>query len=137
MVATLDLGQAKLSSPVLVVPLSAIVSPADGTNTFNVFVVTGEGDQEVARRREFNRVQTFGNKVAIAKGAALGERVITNGATLVTTVKLSGLFPEVTRSVKSSTDGTPQRHRPHPERTQHCSLFCRKPADLLDLAWLR
>ncbi len=83
MVATLDLGQAKLSSSVLVVPLSAIVSPSDGTNSFNVFVVTGEGGNEVARQRAVQPGGAYGNKVAITKGVALGEHVISNGATLV------------------------------------------------------
>jgi multidrug efflux system membrane fusion protein len=83
MVATLDLGQAKLSSSVLVVPLSAIVSPSDGTNSFNVFVVTSEGGNEVARQRAVQPGGAYGNKVAITKGVALGEHVISNGATLV------------------------------------------------------
>jgi multidrug efflux system membrane fusion protein len=83
MVATLDLGQAKLLSPALIVPLSAIVSPSDGTNSFNVFVVTREGETEVARRRTVQPGAAYGNKVAIMKGAALGERVVSNGATLL------------------------------------------------------
>ena len=83
MVVTLDLGQARLSAPVLVVPLSAIVSPSDGTRTFNVFVVTREGEKQVARRRRVEPGGAYGNKVAILKGATLGELVISNGATLV------------------------------------------------------
>ncbi|MGC2719874.1 MAG: efflux RND transporter periplasmic adaptor subunit, partial [Candidatus Acidiferrales bacterium] len=39
MVATLVLGQSKLATPAVVVPISAIVSSPDGTKTFNVFVV--------------------------------------------------------------------------------------------------
>ena len=72
-----------MSSPVLVVPLSAIVSPSDGTNSFNVFVVTREGENEVARQRAVQPGGAYGNKVAITKGVALGEQVISNGATLV------------------------------------------------------
>ena len=55
MVATLELGQAKLSTPLLVVPLSAIVSPPDGSKTFNVFTVLHDGDKDVARRRLFSQ----------------------------------------------------------------------------------
>jgi multidrug efflux system membrane fusion protein len=51
MVATLNLGQAKLPAPVLVVPLSAIISVADGSKNFSVFVVEREGEKEIARRR--------------------------------------------------------------------------------------
>jgi RND family efflux transporter MFP subunit len=93
MVVTLDMGQAKLSSPVLVIPLNSIVSPSDGTNTFNIFVVTHEGDKEVAKRRMVQPGQAFGNKVAITKGAALGERIISNGATLVSDGQVVQIIP--------------------------------------------
>jgi RND family efflux transporter MFP subunit len=83
MVATLNLGQAKLPAPLLVVPLSAIVSPSDGSNSFNVFVVVREGEKEIARRRAVQPGPAFGNMVSIIKGVALGEHVISNGATFV------------------------------------------------------
>ena len=93
MVATLDLGQAKMSSPVLVVPLSAIVSPSDGTNNLNVFIVTIEGDKEVAKRKTVQTGGAYGNKVAVTSGVALGERVISNGATLVHDGQLVRIIP--------------------------------------------
>lgn len=83
MVATLDLGQAKLAYPALVVPLSAIVSVNDGTRNFSVFVVQQEGGKDVAHRRNVQPGDAFGNKVAILNGVTLGERVISNGAMLV------------------------------------------------------
>ncbi len=84
MVATLNLGQAKLPTPALVVPLSAIVSPSDGAKTFNVFVVIHEDDKDIARRRTVQPGAPFGNMVSIVKGVSPGEKVISNGATLVT-----------------------------------------------------
>ena len=83
MVATLNLGQAKLQKPVLVVPLSSIVSVNDGSGNFNVFVVQQEGSKDVARRKIVQPGAAYGNKVAISSGVSLGERVISNGATLV------------------------------------------------------
>jgi len=83
MVATLDLGQARLPTPVLVVPLAAIVSPPDGTKTFNVFVVVRDGDKDVARRKAVQPGAAYGDRVAIMNGLSAGERVISNGATLV------------------------------------------------------
>lgn len=83
MVATLNLGQARLKQIALVVPLSAIVSVSDGTKNFSVFVVTAEGGKDVARRRAVQPTEAYGNKVALSSGVALGERVISNGATLV------------------------------------------------------
>jgi RND family efflux transporter MFP subunit len=83
MVATLNLGQAKLPASIPVVPLSAIVSPPDGSKTFSVFVVVHEGDKDVVHRRTVQPGAAFGNKVSIAKGLNPGERVVLNGATLV------------------------------------------------------
>jgi multidrug efflux system membrane fusion protein len=83
MVATLNLGQEKLQHPVLVVPLSAIVSVNDGSRNFSVFVVNQEGGKDVARRRDVQPGRTYGNKVAIISGIAPEDRVISNGAALV------------------------------------------------------
>jgi RND family efflux transporter MFP subunit len=83
MVATLDLGQPNLRRPVLVVPLSSIVSASDGTKTFSVFVVNQEGGKDVARRKNVTPGDAYGNKVSIVSGVQVGERVISNGAPLL------------------------------------------------------
>jgi RND family efflux transporter MFP subunit len=83
MVATLNLGQERLQHPVLVVPLSAIVSVNDGTKNFSVFVVKQEGARDIVHRRVVQPGDAYGNRVAITSGVSLGERVISNGATLV------------------------------------------------------
>ena len=83
MVATLILGQARLSTPLLVVPISAIVSAADGSKTFSVFVVNEEAGKNVAHRRTVQPGAAFGNMVSIARGVSLGDHVLLNGATLV------------------------------------------------------
>ncbi len=83
MVATLNLGQAKLKNTALVVPLSSIVSVSDGTRNFSVFVVTEDGAKDVAHRHGVQPGEAYGNKVAILSGVKLGDRVISNGATLV------------------------------------------------------
>jgi RND family efflux transporter MFP subunit len=84
MVATLDLGQPKLTSPVPVVPLGAIVSAPDGASKlFSVFVVVRDGEKDVARRRTVQPGMTYGNMVSVTKGLSPGERVISNGATLM------------------------------------------------------
>src|ERR1700722_4097865 len=83
MVATLILGQARLTTPLLVVPIGAIVSAGDGAH-FSVFVVDHEGGKDVARRKSVEPGGAFGNMVAVTKGVAEGDRVLLNGATLVT-----------------------------------------------------
>ena len=94
MVATLDLGQPKLTSPVPVVPLGAIVSAPDGTSKlFSVFVVVRDGEKDVARRRTVQPGMTYGNTVSITKGLSPGERVISNGATLVNDGQVVRVIP--------------------------------------------
>ena len=83
MVATLNLGEARLQVPVLVVPLSAIVSVNDGTKSFSVFVIGQDGGKDVAHRRSVQPGLAYGNRVAITSGVSLGEKVISNGATIV------------------------------------------------------
>jgi RND family efflux transporter MFP subunit len=83
MVATLVLGQTRLASPVVVVPISAIVSAPDGSKTFSVYLVQHEGDKDVARRRSVTPGSAYGNLVAVASGVNAGERVMVNGATIV------------------------------------------------------
>jgi RND family efflux transporter MFP subunit len=83
MVATLVLGQAKLATPLLVVPISAIVSSGDSSKTFSVFIAVHEGEKDVARRRTVLPGAAFGNMVSIVQGLHLGDRILLNGATLV------------------------------------------------------
>jgi RND family efflux transporter MFP subunit len=83
MVATLVLGQAKLATPLLVVPISAIVSSGDSSKTFSVFIAVHEGEKDVARRRTVLPGAAFGNMVSIVQGLHLGDRILLSGATLV------------------------------------------------------
>jgi RND family efflux transporter MFP subunit len=93
MVATLILGQSKLGAPLLVVPLNAIVSTVDGSKAFSVFVVQRDGDKDVARRRIVQTGSAFGNNVAILKGLNFGDRVLLNGATLVSDGQVVHIIP--------------------------------------------
>jgi RND family efflux transporter MFP subunit len=93
MVATLDLGRAKLRSSLLVVPLESIVSPADGSKTFSVFIVHREGDKDIARRTAVEPGAAFGNLVAIAGAVNVGDRVVSNGATLLNDGQLVRIIP--------------------------------------------
>jgi RND family efflux transporter MFP subunit len=93
MVATLILGQSKLGVPLLVVPLNAIVSTVDGSKAFSVFLVQRDGDKDVARRRIVQTGSAFGNTVAILKGLNPGDRVLLNGATLVSDGQVVHIIP--------------------------------------------
>jgi RND family efflux transporter MFP subunit len=93
MVATLDIGSAKLRSPALVVPIEAVVSPADGSRSFTVFVVTRQGDKDTVHRRAVQPGPAFGNMVSIVQGVSRGEKIVTNGATLMNDGQTVSVIP--------------------------------------------
>jgi RND family efflux transporter MFP subunit len=93
MVATLDIGSAKLRNPALVVPIEAVVSPSDGTKSFSVFVVTHQGDKDTVHRRTVQPGPAFGNTVSITEGVSRGEKIVTNGATLVNDGQVVHVIP--------------------------------------------
>jgi RND family efflux transporter MFP subunit len=83
MVATLDIGSARLRTPALVVPIESVVSASDGSKTFSIFVVTHQGDKDTVHRRAVQPGPAFGNMVSIVQGVSRGDRIVTNGATLL------------------------------------------------------
>ena len=83
MVATLVLGQAKLATPLMVVPISAIVSRGMGRKR-SVFFWSAQTARKMWRGAEpCSPDAAFGNMVAMTKGVNVGDRVMLNGATLV------------------------------------------------------
>jgi RND family efflux transporter MFP subunit len=93
MVATLDIGSSRLRTPALVVPIEAVVSPADGSKTFSVFVVTHQGDKDTVHRRTVQPGPALGNMVSIVEGVSRGEKIVSNGATLVTDGQVIHVIP--------------------------------------------
>jgi RND family efflux transporter MFP subunit len=93
MVATLDVGSAKLRSPALVVPIEAVVSPADGSKSFSVFIVTHQGDKDTVHRRTVQPGPAFGNMVSIVQGVSRGDKIVTNGATLMNDGQAVSVIP--------------------------------------------
>jgi RND family efflux transporter MFP subunit len=93
MVATLDIGSAKLGTPALVVPIEAVVSPSDGSKSFSVFVVTHQGDKDTVHRRSVQPGPAFGNTVSLIEGVSRGEKVVINGATLINDGQVVHVIP--------------------------------------------
>jgi RND family efflux transporter MFP subunit len=93
MVATLDVGGAKLRTPALVVPIEAVVSPADGAKTFSVFVVTHQGDKDTVHRRTVQPGPALGNMVSIIGGVSRGEKIVSNGASMVNDGQVVHVIP--------------------------------------------
>ena len=67
----------------LTVPLTAIVRSPAGTGEFAVVVVERQNNADIARMRRVELGEVMGNAIAVLKGIASGEQVVTSGATLL------------------------------------------------------
>jgi RND family efflux transporter MFP subunit len=67
----------------LTLPLSAVVRPSANEQQYAVLIVERQGEREIARLRRVELGDVVGNGVAVVNGVALGDRVITTGATLL------------------------------------------------------
>jgi multidrug efflux pump subunit AcrA (membrane-fusion protein) len=84
MIATLTVGSSRLATPVIVIPLSAVVRSAQDAGRFATFVVEDKRDRPVVRSRDIELGQTYGNMISVIHGLTLGDRVVATGATTVT-----------------------------------------------------
>jgi multidrug efflux system membrane fusion protein len=82
-VVSVHVPEATLSAASIAVPLSAVVRSADRPRGFAVFVLDGDGDRAPARLRDVQLGEVLGNSVTVTDGLALGQRVVTVGATLL------------------------------------------------------
>lgn len=82
MVATLKTGGSKPAAPVAVIPLSAVVRSVHDPSQFAAFVVEDQGGMSVARSRDIQVGETYGNQVSVTQGLSVGEQVISVGATI-------------------------------------------------------
>jgi multidrug efflux system membrane fusion protein len=83
MVATLKTGGSELAAPVAVIPLSAVVRSIRDPGKFAAFVVVDQEGKSVARSRDIQVGETYGNLISVTQGLSEGEQVISVGATLV------------------------------------------------------
>jgi RND family efflux transporter MFP subunit len=82
-VVTVRVPEAALEAPSLVVPLSAVVRSPRDPKTFSVFVLDGPGERAKARLHDVKLGDVRGNGASVIEGLALGDRVVTVGATLL------------------------------------------------------
>jgi multidrug efflux system membrane fusion protein len=83
MIASVELGGAAAQAAVPLLPLTAFVQGPGGADHFGVLVVDGGGAQTRAKLRQVELGEVVGNRVAVTRGLAAGERVITVGAPMV------------------------------------------------------
>jgi multidrug efflux pump subunit AcrA (membrane-fusion protein) len=67
---------------VTVIPLSAVVRSIHDPSKFAAFVVEDQGGMSVARSRDIQVGETYGNQVSVTQGLSVGEQVISVGATI-------------------------------------------------------
>jgi len=63
--------------------LNAIVKSTTDPNGYAVFLLLDQGGRQIARARNVNLGETYGNTIAVTEGVKEGDRVITTGVTLV------------------------------------------------------
>jgi multidrug efflux system membrane fusion protein len=83
MIASLKLNDKGTSAPVAVLPLNAVVRSPGHPGRFAVFVVDGKTGAPTARLREVELGEFLGNQIPIRAGLADGDRVIVQGASLL------------------------------------------------------
>ena len=85
MIATVDVSAAPVKSlaEAISVPLSAVIRPPGEADGYAVFVVEEESGGAIARVRRVRLGELMGNDVVVAGGLTRGERIIIQGAALV------------------------------------------------------
>jgi RND family efflux transporter MFP subunit len=83
-VVSIHVPDLTLGAGSIAIPLTAIVRNPDRPRGYAVFVVDGDDDERgTARRRDVELGEVLDNSVTVTAGLALGERVVTVGATLL------------------------------------------------------
>ena len=88
MVASLEVpgnpgAAAAARAEAIAVPLAAVVQSKPGDGNYAVFVVSNDGNKEIAKLRPVELGQVVGNSVIVNAGLEAGSRVIVTGATIV------------------------------------------------------
>lgn len=83
MIATLTLAAARPAAQVPVIPLSAVIRSTQSPDGYAVFVIEDQAGKSLARMRNVELGEAYGNMIGVKAGLNLGERVITTGATLI------------------------------------------------------
>jgi RND family efflux transporter MFP subunit len=83
MIASVEIGSVDPHAAVPLLPLTAFVQGPGGKDQFGVLVVEGGGANTRAKLRLVGLGEIVGNRVAVTRGLAPGERVVTVGASMV------------------------------------------------------
>jgi len=83
MIASMSVNETGPSAEVAVVPLTSVTRSKANANGYAVLVVENAGDKQVARFRNVELGESYGNSVVVKSGVKPGETVITTGVTQV------------------------------------------------------
>ena len=83
MIASLRLGGTDARPDRILIPLGSVVRSEQDRSGYAVFVIRAKDGHTHALRRNVKLGDVFGNRIAVTKGLAPGDDVITRGATLV------------------------------------------------------
>ncbi len=84
MIASLEVPTSALTEGAVLLPLTAVVRSPKDPRGFAAFVLDGPGERATARLREVKLGDVLGNEVLAIHGLAVGDRVVSQGATIVT-----------------------------------------------------
>jgi len=83
MIASLQLAGGAAKPAIMMVPIASVVSSRTKPGGYALYVVQGEGENQVAKLRDVNLGQVSGNMIAVIQGVKSGDRIIVTGATMV------------------------------------------------------
>jgi len=83
MIASVELGSDAPDAAIPLLPLTAFVPAGGERDHFGVMVIEGDASKARAKLRQVALGDVIGNRVAVARGLTAGERVITQGASMV------------------------------------------------------
>jgi len=84
MICSLEVaGKEATQTRLPLVPINSVIRSKLAPNGYAVYVVEGPTGRQICRLREIALGETYGNRVAVARGLSAGENVVTAGATVV------------------------------------------------------
>jgi multidrug efflux system membrane fusion protein len=93
MIASLSIPTSSLLATSVMLPLTAVVRSPKDPRGFAAFVVEGGDEHATAKMREVKLGDVYGNNVVAIEGLVAGDRVISQGATIVTDGTLVRVVP--------------------------------------------
>lgn len=83
MIASLEVPEAALKSESIMLPLTSVVRSKSDPRGFAVYVLSGDAGKETVAARDVELGDVIGNLVVVRKGLDVGQKVVSQGASLL------------------------------------------------------